>query len=352
MLRTAGTDTIPLAGMAVILHRVTPQRQGPIDSVRSGAGGAFTFRFRPDSGALYLLSARYGGIEYFSEPVRARPGARDAGLAVLVADTSSTAPVSMAERQVVFPRPTDAQRRAVLEVLGIRNAGSATRIAPDTVRPSWAMRLPRGAADLNLRDGDVPPEAVALRGDSLLVFAPLMPGMRTLVVEYTLPLGDGTVTLPIDQPVAALRILVEDSSAAVVGAGFAPAPPEAAEGRVLHAWTAAAAGPGEVRIEARKSEGAGNRALAALVAALTAVVAGAAWLAFRRRPGQGSRAPEAPAHPARPAAELVEELARLDATYAGREGTVPPAEWEAYQRRRAELKATLEVALAARPAGP
>lgn len=348
MLRTAGADTIPQAGMVVILHRVTPQRQGPIDSVRSGADGGFTFRFRPDSGALYLLSARYGGIEYFSDPLRARPGARDEGVAVLVADTSSTAPVSLAERQVVFPRPTDPQRRAVLEVLGIRNAGSATRIAPDTVRPSWAMRLPAGAADLTLRDGDVPPEAVTLRGDSLLVFAPLMPGVRTLVVEYTVPLGDGTVTIPFDQPVAATRILVEDSSATVAAAGFVPAPPETAEGRVLQAWTAATVGPGEVRVEPRKDAGMGSRALGALVAGLAAVVAAAMWLALRRRPS----AVPAPEPPARPAAALVEELARLDATYAGREASTPPAEWEAYLRRRAELKATLEVALAARPTGP
>jgi hypothetical protein len=49
--------------------------QGPIDSTTADAAGRFHFRFPADSGSVYLLSARYREIEYFSTPVHlgARP---------------------------------------------------------------------------------------------------------------------------------------------------------------------------------------------------------------------------------------------------------------------------------------
>ena len=65
--------------------------QGPVDSTAADARGRFRFRFRADSGAVYLLSARYREIEYFSTPVHlgARP---DTAIRLVVYDTSSRHP--------------------------------------------------------------------------------------------------------------------------------------------------------------------------------------------------------------------------------------------------------------------
>ncbi len=63
-----------------------------------------------------------------------------------------------------------------------------------------------------------------------------------------------------------------------------------------------------------------------------ALAAGAAW-AFRREPRKGPQAP------APPPADLVGEIARLDARYAGNRDRVGEAEWAAYEAERARLKA-------------
>jgi hypothetical protein len=44
----------------------------------------------------------------------------------------------------------------------------------------------------------------------------------------------------------------------------------------------------------------------------------------------------------------LEDLVRLDAAYANREGQVPASEWNDYLRRRAALKSAAEAALASR----
>src|SRR5688572_27594903 len=67
-----GGDAVAVTGQWVVLHRVGADRAGPLDSARTGAGGRFRFRYAatgaPD--ALYFVSATYGGIAYFSPPLR------------------------------------------------------------------------------------------------------------------------------------------------------------------------------------------------------------------------------------------------------------------------------------------
>lgn len=66
VVRRAGTDTVPAPGAMVLLHRVGPVEQGAIDSVAADAAGRFAFQFVRDTGAAYLVSARWAGIEYFA----------------------------------------------------------------------------------------------------------------------------------------------------------------------------------------------------------------------------------------------------------------------------------------------
>ena len=75
-----------------------------------------------------------------------------------------------------------------------------------------------------------------------------------------------------------------------------------------------------------------GKALYWLVGIVGLLLLGGAGLAFRRA---------APAHNLRPVpapGDLIGELARLDAKYAGRQGDVPKEEWTAYQAERARLK--------------
>ena len=76
-IRSRGTvllnDSQPARDVRVVLHRVGQRVQGPLDSTRTDAQGRFRFTFQPDTTVLYLLSARYRGIEYFSAPLAYSP---------------------------------------------------------------------------------------------------------------------------------------------------------------------------------------------------------------------------------------------------------------------------------------
>ena len=144
------SDSTPVPGSRVVLHQVGRTRQGPLDSTRTDRGGRFRFVFRPDTSALYLLSVRHAGIEYFSSPVHTNLGRPDTTIRVIVYDTSSTAPVSLEARHLVLTRPGEDGSRTVLDLIVLLNSGQRTRVAPDSAGASWGGLLPSGTIGLAL----------------------------------------------------------------------------------------------------------------------------------------------------------------------------------------------------------
>ena len=69
ILRLTPADTVPLAGVHVVLHRVGRDFQGPVDSTLSRADGSFRFDFGADTAADHAV----GG-----EAVRAEQDAENA----------------------------------------------------------------------------------------------------------------------------------------------------------------------------------------------------------------------------------------------------------------------------------
>jgi hypothetical protein len=330
------TDTVAATGVRVLLHRVAGDSQGPIDSTISDARGRFRIRFRADSGALYLLSARYGGIEYFSSPVHTDPARPDTAIRVLVYDTSSTAPLKIAARNIVVARPGEDGSRSVLELLVLRNDGVLARVAADSTRPTWGMALPAGSSGVQIGESDLSPDAVTRQGDSVLVLAPIGPGDKQLTLQYLIPGGRRTVDFPLDTS-GMVNVLVEERAAKVSGGTLALADSQLIEGRWFHRWSGRTVQAPEVRLTFPQSGSPPRLLLAGLVAGVALVLGLAAWrVAARRAAPPPSAAPE----------QLIEALVELDARYAGRESGVPAEEWSRYQEERARLKAALEAALA------
>ena len=121
-----GRDSLSLAGHVVVAHRIGGDRQGAVDSVASDAAGRFRFVIaRPESTSLYVVSSRYAGIGYFSEPFgsRARGGADAITLAVYDTATAG-APLAVAVRHLVITRPEADGTRKVLDIVQVRTAGS------------------------------------------------------------------------------------------------------------------------------------------------------------------------------------------------------------------------------------
>ncbi len=355
VLRLAGRDSIPVRNTRVILHRVARAAQGPIDSLTTDAAGRFRFRFRADTSAVYLVSARYGGIEYFSPPVHLNPARPDTLIRVLVSDTSSAAPLELEARHLVIAAPGEDGSRTVLDLSILRNAGDRTRVGSDSSTPTWTAPLPRGSIGLDVGQGDYSPDAVARRGDRLVLLAPVAPGEKQVIVQYALPSGLTEVRLPIEDSVGTVNVLLAERAATVSGAGLAPADTEVIEGRTYRRWAGAVKAGSVVLVKLPGPPITARWALPALVAAVALGLLAAAARLFRAgRSGAGAGA--ATTERGTPAGggvdDLLTALARLDAQYAGREADLDPAEWARYRGQRAQLKAALEAALARRVHAP
>jgi hypothetical protein len=332
-------DSVPVPRARVLLHRIGRQRQGPIDSVVGGGRGEFSFRFHPDTSAVFLVSASFAGIEYFSSPLHAGAGSPDTGLALVVSDTSSTGPIGVDVRHLVVSRPTAEGRRPVLEIVALVNSGERTRIARDSTSPSWAAPIPPGVGAFQPGASDVSPEALVTRHDSVLLFAPVAPGEKQLVFSYTLPPGPRSIRIPVADSIPAFDVLLEEANARASGGTIAEADTQQVEGHTFRQWI------GMVRrgdtVEIRFGTlGNPRLLLPALVALVGLGLVTTALVLLRRRPAgvAPSGAPE----------DVLSRLAKLDARYAGRAGEVPPEEWQQYRTERARLKSELESSLAGR----
>jgi hypothetical protein len=347
VLRPAGDDSVAVSGVRVVLHRVGAAEQGPVDSMPSGPDGRFRFGLVRDTSALYLLSARYKGIEYFSFPLDRADGRDPAPVALVVRDTSSRTPVTVSARHLVIPRPGEDGKREVLDLVLLVNQGTETRVAPDSLSASWSGPLPPASEGLDLGESDVSPDAVTRRGDSVIVSAPISPGEKQLAFQYHLPGGRQAIELPVGADPVALNVLLEEPGASASGPGLAESDSQAIEGRSFRRWTGDVPANAVVRITLPGAGGSSTPVIAVLVAVLALALLLAAWRILPQR-----RAAAAPGGRRNDADLLLNEIAALDTRYQGREAELQPEEWTRYLERRAALKAEAAAALARESRGP
>ena len=346
VVRPSAGDTVAVAGARVVLHRVGQAEQGPVDSARSGADGRFRFALTRDTAALYLLSARYHGIEYFSLPLDRAPARDPEPVRLVVHDTSSRTPVTVSARHVVIPRPGDDGTREALDLVLLTNTGTETRVAPDSLGASWSGPLPPASEGLELGESDVSPDAVTRRGDSVIVAAPISPGEKQLALQYHLPGGRRTIELPVGPQAMPLNVLLEEPGASVSGPGLAEADSQAIEGRSFRRWAGDVPSNAVVRIALPGAGFASAPVIGALVTVLALALLLAGWHVLQRRSPAGAAPDRAGAN------VLLDEIAALDARYQGREADTPADEWSRYVERRAALKAAAAATLARAPRGP
>lgn len=217
MLR-GGVDTVPLPNAWVVLHIVTRESGGPIDSVRTDARGRYRILLsQPDTTSVYVVSAWYDSLAYFSLPLNVvgRPAAHVEDIMTFPTSASGP-PLRLARRLATVAAAREDGTREVLEILEIENPGVTTRITKDTLRPTWAGQLPAGAGQFQGGQGDISPEAMVFRNDSVHVLGPIPPGpFKQLSYGYAMPAGTRTLSIPIDQATTEVNLLVEDTAAAV-----------------------------------------------------------------------------------------------------------------------------------------
>ena len=168
----------------VLLHRVGRNVQGPIDSTdRRRHGAASVPVSAPTPARSICLSARYGGIEYFSRRCTPTPSGPIPAIASRGLRHLEHGADRRQARHLVVPRAG----------AGRRPGGARSDRAPERRSPCprsarlhppdlVARRCPRGTGGLELGESDLSPDAVTRRGDSVMVLAPFAPGEKQLTI--------------------------------------------------------------------------------------------------------------------------------------------------------------------------
>jgi hypothetical protein len=235
VVRVRAADSLPVVA-EVVLHRVSRAAQGPVDSIRAGADGRFALRAPLDTTAIYLVSAHWAGVAYFARPVQAAEARRGAELTLTVADSSSRQPVRMTGRHLVISAPEEGITRQVIEVIRLRNPGPASRVAPDSLSPSFVVPLPAGAVELVTAEGDFSGSGVELRDGRLEIVAPIPPGDAQLLVTYHLD-AEREAALAFDAAVDSVEVLLEEPGAKAEAPWLRRSPDEPAAQIQLAGWT-------------------------------------------------------------------------------------------------------------------
>lgn len=344
--------TVPVPNLWVVLHRVAPNLSGPLDSMRTNAQGGYRFDYQPSGGdqAVYFVSASYGGIAYFSNPLREAETRGDEAQ-VTVFDTTSVAfPLTVRGRHLIVSEPDSSAHRTIIEVFELSNDSTRTIVAPEDAdaEPTWTFSIPEAAVNLEAGQGDLPADAFVQSRGQVALYAALAPGLKQLSVSYRVPASAFPLEISVDHGAVVLEVLLEEPGAHVHGANLIATQPVALEGRQFQRFLSQDVRPGE-QISLESPDSAVGRTLyvSVLVGAVALLVLVSVLRAGMRRQrpiaDAGRRNVEEPEVPTPD--RLAREIADLDAAFA-RQRAPSDAVRKAYEHRRAELADALREELA------
>ena len=211
----------PVSGAWVVLHRVGPDRAGPLDSVRSDARGRYSFNYSrtgsPD--AIYFVSASHDGIAYFTPPLAEGKVGGDDGQIAVFDTTSGHVPLSVRGHHVVISTADANARRSVVEVYDLSNDTSVTRVASGetTAGATWQTHVTPEAGDFKVGQGDISGAAVSFNNGLVSVFAPLAPGIKQISFSYSLSAKSFPLKLPLEKETGIYEIMIEEKAGSVTG---------------------------------------------------------------------------------------------------------------------------------------
>lgn len=204
----------------VTLHRVGSDTAGPLDSARTGADGGYRFQYRPSGStdALYFVSSSYGGIAYFTPPLRAADVRGEAAEITVFDTTSAAVPISVRGRHLIVSAPSAQGTRRIVEVFELTNDTSVTAVPAARASGTWSVALPAGARAFSVRAGEVPADGMTVSGGRAVLRVPVAPGLKQVAFTYELPGDAFPLQLALEQPVTVLEVLLEDPRGTATGA--------------------------------------------------------------------------------------------------------------------------------------
>ncbi len=348
VVRGAREGTKPVANQWVVLHRVGRDRAGPLDSVRTAVNGGYsmTYHTSGDSTALYFVSTTYGGVAYFTSPLRDEVVRGDPATITVFDTTSGPVAIRVAGRHVIVGSPQASGRRPIGEVYDLENDSTVTVVARDSTAPVWTAHIPASAVGFQLNtNGDLANGSIARTGSTVGVLVPISPGIRQIAFTYELPSDAFPWSIPVERPTGILEVLVQEPTAKVQGARFRETPAAAVEGRTFRRFLAQdVAANTVIRIEVPRVIGAEREKVYIGVATVLIAAMAAALVLTARRATTRRRVAVTP-HAELESESLLRAIAALDEEFD--RAPADDAARAAYEARRAELKSQLMSTLAA-----
>lgn len=225
VVKPGAESMIPMSHLMVTLHRVGSDTAGPVDSMRTTADGHYHFDYHRTgaSDAVYFTAASYGGVAYFSAPFKSdTPPTTDDAEITVFDTTSKPVPIDVRGRHLVVGALDAQGTRRITEVFELSNDTSVTRVAVGDAPSgaSWSVALPSAARQPEVPEGDIPAGAVQFAQGRALVYAPMAPGVKQLVVSYLVPDGAFPLDIALHDSISVFEVLLEEPQATATGVSF------------------------------------------------------------------------------------------------------------------------------------
>ena len=209
---------VPLTEGMVVLHMVSADSSGEVDSVRVEPDGSFQLRLPhvPDHAnraEIFFASVRYRGLLYFG-PAVTDPVQLDSFYLIQSYDTLSVpsggAQIPLSGRDLLLEKTGDGW--AATDVFQLRQEGDRTLYSPEE-GIIWAYPLPESATDFQVGQAEMAPDAIRFADGRIELYAPLPPGDRYLMIRYRISEAD--FVLPMPGRTDRMEILVREPAPAV-----------------------------------------------------------------------------------------------------------------------------------------
>ena len=339
----------------VTLHGFDNMQTAITQTVGIQSDGTFVFGGVPMlDGRVFLATTSYQGTGYSSDIATVQNGQNNLSLPITVYSTTTDASLLSVDRLHLFFDPVDAQTIEVIELYVISNPGTKTIVPAKAGEPVVTFKLPTGATNLQFQDGSLGGRYLQTSdgfGDTVSI--PPGSGSYQVIFSFDMPYDKKLdLVQPITLPTNAVVILSPEGAINVQGDQFEDAGTTDVQGTQYHMYNGPAYSPGQ-DLHLTVMAGSGGQSLGIVTSGSSSLLIGigafgvaliiaGAFLFMRNRsrtiPQEAQTTPSAPVAVISGDAEtIMDAILALDDLY--KEGKLPE---DAYQQRRAELKARLK----------
>lgn len=232
-----GSDSVPVAGLRVILHGITGDSGAALDSAETDRNGGFAFTLRGDTAStVFLVAVHYDDVLYLGQPIQEVAPPEPYVIQVfpsLTVGQPDTVPITHRSLVVTYG---DGDAR-VLDAIELDNPGDSTLVGAGSGGSAWRVALPQGARDPQAMSGGMFPGGIRFESGFAYLDPSLRPGTYQVVLQYRIASGEAPRLTPV-HPTQQLEVLWSGTDRMMAGAGFQVGEPVSFHGDTYRALVA------------------------------------------------------------------------------------------------------------------